>query len=514
MHIRPASFAVRILQSGLAAALALVLFAGVAFAATPAGDVQALNAHVANALQQLDAGNMAAAQAEYTAFHDGWFDIEDGVRGQDRAMYRAIEDRMVDVQAAFSIQPPDKAKLRAALEAQQATDLEFVQRYGGSQPAAAGPATAAAENSTSMAQVLSHLDKAQQRIAAGDASGAAAELKAFIQTWPDVEGTVATKAPDTYTATENKMGEAYGFLTSSPPKMAEASKDIADIEAGLRPFAEAPVRYNVFDAAIILLREGFEALLVVGALLAFVRRSGNPSQQGWIWGGGAIGLAVSAVIAVVVNVAFAAAGGSSRELLEGVTGLVAAGMLVWMMFWLHSKANVGAWTHYISKSAGRALATNSLMSLSLIAFLAVLREGAETVLFYVGIAPAISPSDLFAGLAIGAVLLGVLAVLMLVVGVRIPIRPFFLATSALIFFLAFKFTGFGVHSLQVAGVLQSHTAPVPSVGVIGLFPTWETTGLQLALLTGVALALWLTSENESTAGNLVPAGEKKLAASR
>jgi high-affinity iron transporter len=168
-------------------------------------------------------------------------------------------------------------------------------------------------------------------------------------------------------------------------------------------------------------------------------------------------------------------------------------MLIWMMFWLHSKASVGAWSRYISQSASRAMATNSLVSLALIAFLAVLREGAETVLFYVGIAPAISSSDLFAGLATGAICLAVIAVLMLVVGVRIPIRPFFLATSALIFFLAFKFTGFGIHSLQVSGWLQAHTAPVPAIGFVGLFPTWESTILQLALLAAVGLALVLTS---------------------
>ena len=165
------------------------------------------------------------------------------------------------------------------------------------------------------------------------------------------------------------------------------------------------------------------------------------------------------------------------------------------MFWLHSKASVGAWSRYISSSASRAMATNSLISLGLIAFLAVLREGAETVLFYVGIAPAINASDLLAGLAVGAASLVVIAVLMLIVGVRIPIRPFFLATSALIFFLAFKFTGFGVHSLQVSGLLRAHAAPIPPVGFLGVFPTWETTALQLAVLLGVALALLLTSEH-------------------
>src|SRR5581483_446958 len=141
----------------------------------------------------------------------------------------------------------------------------------------------------------------------------------------------------------------------------------------------------------------------------------------------------------------------------------------------HSKSNVKTWNRYISERSSRALATNSLLSLSLIAFLAVLREGAETVLFYVGIAPAIDTSQLLTGLAAGAAGLVLIAVLMLVVGVRIPIRPFFLLTSLLVFFLAFKFVGNGVHSLQVASVLTAHSASyLPTSDFFGVFPTWET----------------------------------------
>ncbi len=489
--------ALRLSRAAVAALFLVLALGSQALAATPAENLQALDTHVAKSIQLLDTGDVAGAQTEFKAFAEGWPPIEAGVRNTDRPLYREIEARTTDVNAAFATQPPEAAKIKTALRAQQAVDHDFIQKYGGATtPAPASvqaQASAPASSTVTMAQVVAHLDAAQQHIKANDGPGAAVEVQAFIKNWPDVEGVVSTKAPSTYTATENEMGQAYGLLTSNPPKMAEASQVISQMQAGLQPFAAAPVRYNVFDAAIILLREGFEALLVVGALLAFLKRSGNGDKESWIWVGGGVGLVLSAVIAVVVNVAFAATGGSSRELLEGVTGLVAAGMLLWMMFWLHSKASVGAWSRYISQSAKRALATNSLLSLALIAFLAVLREGAETVLFYVGIAPAIEPRDLAAGLAIGAGLLLVIAVLMLVVGVRLPIRPFFLATSALIFFLAFKFTGFGVHSLQVAGVLQSHAAPIPSIDVIGLFPSWETTSLQLALVAGVAIAMRLTS---------------------
>ncbi len=348
-----------------------------------------------------------------------------------------------------------------------------------------------------MSGQLRYLDTAQQRIAANDAAGAAAQIKAFIAGWPEVEGTVATKAPETYTRTENEMAQAYGYLTSTPPALSQAAAVIGDMQTSLSAFAGPTVQYGVFDAAIILLREGFEALLVFAALLAFLKRSGNGAKQTWVWMGGGAGLALSVVIAVIVNVAFAKAGGSNRELLEGVTGLVAACMLVWMMFWLHSKSNVSTWNRYISHQTSRALATNSLLSLAAIAFLAVLREGAETVLFYVGIAPAINTSDLLLGLGAGAAGLAVVATLMLAVGVRIPIRPFFLLTSVLVFFLAFKFSGMGVHSLQVAGKLQAHTPGfLPSMDFFGVFPTWETTIVQMVLVIGTAAGLALTRHHE------------------
>jgi high-affinity iron transporter len=165
-----------------------------------------------------------------------------------------------------------------------------------------------------------------------------------------------------------------------------------------------------------------------------------------------------------------------------------------MMFWLHGKANVKAWNKYISERSQRAIAANSLMSLTAIAFLAVLREGAETILFYVGIAPGIDTSQLLLGIGAGAAGLLILAVLMLLVGVRIPIRPFFLVTSALVFFLAFKFAGTGVHSLQVAGVLSAHTPGyLPTSEFFGVYPTWETSIMQLVILTVTGIGFALTS---------------------
>ena len=244
------------------------------------------------------------------------------------------------------------------------------------------------------------------------------------------------------------------------------------MRAELVPIAEAGNHYGIWDAAIILFREGFEALLVVAALLAFLQRSGNEDKRGWIWGGAGVGIAASLVVAVVAQVVLSrAVANVGRELIEGITGLVAAAMLLYMGYWLHSKASLANWQEYIRTQSTAALKRNSLIGLSVIAFLAVFREGAETVLFYVGIAPSIALHDLVLGLGLGLVSLAVLAVLMLGLGVRVPIRPFFLAATVLIYYLCFKFVGTSIHALQVSGWLPATPAPY--------LPSWEFLGCSL-----------------------------------
>jgi high-affinity iron transporter len=170
---------------------------------------------------------------------------------------------------------------------------------------------------------------------------------------------------------------------------------------------------------------------------------------------------------------------------------LAAAMLIYVGYWLHSKTSLGAWHRYINTQTTSALNKNSLLSLALIAFLAVFREGAETVLFYVGIAPSIALGDLVWGLALGAAGLSLVGLLILSFGMRLPIKPFFLGTSALLYYLAFKFVGTGIHALQVAGALAATPGEhLPHNDFFGIFPTWETTLAQGAILVAVMTVLF------------------------
>lgn len=135
--------------------------------------------------------------------------------------------------------------------------------------------------------------------------------------------------------------------------------------------------------------------------------------------------------------------------------------------------------------------TGSLWSLAILSFLAVFREGTETVLFFIGMASSIHISSLLIGIAIGIFVLIVLSYLILKVGLKIPMRPFFLVSSILMFYLCFKFPGMGIHGLQLAGVLPATHLSIPTVDFFTIYPSWESIIPQVVLLViAVILAVW------------------------
>jgi len=273
--------------------------------------------------------------------------------------------------------------------------------------------------------------------------------------------------------------------------LAEAEAAVEQLRETLAPFVIGTT-YTMFDAAAIMLREGLEALLVIVALLAFLRRSGNNDKRGWILAGGGLGVLASLIIAFTLQAIFnQASAGQNREVVEGVTGLVAAALLFYVSYWLHSKASLHGWQKFIGQRTTHALKRGSLTSLSLLTFLAVFREGAETTVFYLGIAPAINTQDLLLGLSLGVALLMVVAVLMVGIGMRLPLRPFFTIAGLLVYYLGFKFLGSGIHALQVTGTLPATPIPgLPAISAIGFYPVWEGALAQLALL-GAALVVFL-----------------------
>jgi high-affinity iron transporter len=236
-----------------------------------------------------------------------------------------------------------------------------------------------------------------------------------------------------------------------------------------------------------------------------LKRSETRAGQAWLWLGALAGLGLSVVLGFAIQAFFGTiVNPANRELVEGVIGLFAAAMLVYVSYWLHSKATLSGWQSYISGRTRGALKGGSLVGIAVLAFLAVFREGAETALFYLGMVGSISNGDLLMGLAIGFGGLAILGFLLVVVGVRIPMRPFFAIASVLVFYLCFKFLGTGIHALQVSGMVPPASAEfLPSLDAVGLYPTWPTTIAQLLLL-GLAAWVLLRARVTRLAARVVP----------
>lgn len=468
-----------------------------ALAASPGDDLTAANQIISQALEAARSGDTSTAKSRYEEFRQRWLAIEDGIKEDSRTAYKDIEDHMGDVQFALLQKPTDPAAVQSALQALSDANQKFV---SGGYPADGGKSQSSA-SSTSVKDLLALLDQADDRARAGDAAGAAQAMNQFRQSWLEVEGVVLTQSSRVYADAERDMVDAYALLSANPPDVDRSLRIIDNMREYLAPVA-GKTAYGMFDAMTILLREGLEALLVVVALLGFLKKAGHPDKGGWIWGGVGAGLGVSVLLAVAVKFLFGTgAFGSNNFLLAGWTGIFAAVMLLWVSYWLHSKSNIADWNRYIREQSTRALATGNLFSLALLSFLAVFREGTETVLFYVGMAASISARDLILGLALGVAILAVVAVIILKVGLKVPLRPFFLVSSILVFYLGFKFTGMGIHGLQLAGLLPATVVPyLPHVDFLALYPNWQSTLPQVALLLAAAgFVVWSRRRAQSVA---------------
>lgn len=454
-----------------------------------AEQLRGLLQHAQEGIAAADQNKPDAMRAEYAEIDALWETFEDQIREQDPAGYVELEGALSAIKSALQAQSLDPVAVRATYAQLEHEANEVASRLGST---TSSPPIVATE--ATVADIVKNLDAAYAALERSDGSSASTQLDAVINAWPSIEGAIKVKSPEAYTTIEAELGRATTALRAQPPNLERAEVAVVRLRETLAPFATAQA-YTALDAAAIMLREGLEALLVIVALLAFLRRSGNSNKRGWIWVGGGLGVLASIVIAIAAQAVFSrVATGQNREVIEGVTGLVAAVLLFYVSYWLHSKTSLYAWQGYINAHTTQALARGSMLGLALLAFLAVFREGVETTIFYLGMASSIALRDLLLGIGLGAVVLVIAAVLMLVVGVKLPLRPFFRIAGLLVYYLGFKFVGTGIHELQVAGLVPSSPIPGlsanPVFGFFGIFPTWETTLPQLALLLGALIAFF------------------------
>jgi len=250
----------------------------------------------------------------------------------------------------------------------------------------------------------------------------------------------------------------------------------------------------------VIVREGLEALLIVIAMLAFLRKADQPQMArpvhyGWI-GALAAGLLTWWAATSLISVS-----GASRELTEGFGSLLAAAVLLFVGIWMHGKAQANEWQRYIKAKLGAALSRRSAWFLFLLAFIAVYREVFETILFFAAMSAEGNVAALVAGGAAGLVILAAIAIAMFRFSARLPIAKFFAYSSALIAVLAVVLAGKGVAALQEAGMLGvTPIAGAPRIEILGLYPTLEGLAAQVATLVILLLGFgWNRRESRKLA---------------
>ncbi|MFJ5717911.1 FTR1 family protein [Neobacillus sp. NPDC093127] len=450
-------------------------------AGSPSEDIKKAEVSVDQAIDFASKGDLSEAEKAYDQFNKTWRQIEDGIKANSATAYRDIESNMGKVVYAFTLKKQDQV-----LQALQ--DLKAVNEKvaSGGYPKEPG----FQKEDITLDDFILLLQETKKEVSDQNQTGALASIKQASGSWLSVEGVVVAQSASVYSDTERDLVTIQAMLAANPPNYKEANQTIDNMVKYLTPLANKS-EYTYWDAAMILIREGLEALLVVIALMSFVKKSGETKGKGWIWTGVLAGLGVSVILALVVKfVISSGAFGNNNALIAGWTGVFAAVMLLYMSYWLHSQSNIADWNRYIREKSQTALTTGKLVSLGVLAFLAVFREGTETVLFYIGMASQIKLQSLFIGFLIGAAILGILAYLMVFVGLKLPLRPFFMVSSVIVFYLCIKFTGMGIHSLQLAGFIPTTNAQsIPSIDFFALYPSWESTIPQVILVLGAVIII-------------------------
>ncbi|MEO8386309.1 MAG: FTR1 family protein, partial [Betaproteobacteria bacterium] len=245
---------------------------------------------------------------------------------------------------------------------------------------------------------------------------------------------------------------------------------------------------------VILFREGLEAVLVVAALLAFVKRSGQTQALRYLHGGWIVALLLGAGTWFAATY-FIRISGTHRELTEGVSGLVASAMLLYVGFWLHDKSHAQAWQGYLMQGA-KGIKPGAAWGLGFMAFLAVYREVFETVLFYEALLVQAGDAHtivVLGGLAVAGLALAGVTWAMLRYSLRLPLGLFFGASGILLAVLSVILAGNGIAALQETGLVPISPVAFITLSWLGVHPNLQSLGLQLVLVCVIAIVMFRSS---------------------
>ncbi|WP_299570890.1 FTR1 family protein [uncultured Leptotrichia sp.] len=419
--------------------------------------------------------NVELMKKEYLKFNAVWTRNESFIRSRSIPYYGKVETAMSFLRSSMEVEPFDYDSTINSFNELKSAIKDYLDGKK-------------IENNVSstitLKEAVDILKDALDAFKAGNKAKGQSKVKQFIQVWPTVEGDVSTRNSSLYTKVETQTpiimvkGAEKGYQEQLQGLITELSQ------------IDTKAQYTFVDAMFILLREGVEALLIVLALVSSLKAANQKKGLRWVYAGASFGILASVIIAFMLQALFpAVSSGTNREILEGIVGIFAVIMMIGIGFWLHSKSSLKSWKDYIDRKMDVVLSTGSFISMFVLSFLAVFREGAETILFYVGILPLISLQNLIIGIVSAILILVVIAFVLIYASSKIKIHQIFFVLTWTIYFLAFKMLGTSIHMLQVVGILPLHVVNfIPTVEILGIYANMEVFISQLILITIIAFA--------------------------
>ncbi|MBP0725865.1 FTR1 family protein [Bacillus sp. RG28] len=428
-----------------------------------------LTSDVNSILSYSKVGNWDGAKAAYKQFEHHWYTVENSIRSANIGLYGSIESKMLTARASLFTDKPVYQNVQTSFISLKNAFVKPDQVVNGSK-------------NVSLTKSIEIINRTLESIQQNKRVEALQSFKEFVEDWPYVEGEVQSHSMELYHQIENDTTVAMSQL-SNPAKLIEAKKTIKALLSNLNKASEK-ASYSMIDAGTIVFREGLEALIIIAALLAIATKNKNQSAKKWIFLGGIFGIIASLLAGLAFKFFLSkVSAGLSNQLIEGISGLVAVVFMITVGIWLHNQSRQKEYGKTMTAKAETAIANGGIVTLSLLSFFSVFREGAETVVFYIGMSSSIQLSQLILGFLAGVLLLGIIGFFILKGSYKIPLKPFFLIASLCIYYLTFKFIGQSVHSLQAINMMPSHYVNfVPVVSKIGLYPSLESVIPQLLLV--------------------------------
>lgn len=443
--------------------------------------VSRLESRFADLQAAISAKNLEQTRSAYKKMNSTWTVNEGVVRDNSTAHYGRIETAISFLRSAIETEPVDFSSVQSSFDDLKTAIDSFVK----------GEELATTEGNLTLKDGIQLLEKALDEFKAGKTQEASSNMKKFITIWPSIEGDVSTRNPSLYTRVESETPVIMvkGSEKEYQDQLQALINDLSQIDTS--------ASYNFFDAMLILLREGVEALLIVMALVTTLKAAKMNKGLKWVYTGAVMGILASLAIAVLLQFLFpAVSSGSNREIIEGAVGIFAVLMMILVGIWLHSKSSIKKWNDFMESQMKAVTATGSFISMFALSFLAVFREGAETILFYAGIYPRIDKAGFFLGIGLAFLVLFVLALVMNKASAYFKPHRIFLILTWLIYALAFKMLGVSIHALQLTNILPSHLMNgFTSIDWAGIYPSLEVVTCQLIFVVIVLIITWKNREN-------------------